>query len=32
MKTIDWANLSFGYMPTDYDVQVQLPERKLGRT
>ena len=21
MKTIDWANLSFGYMPTDYNVR-----------
>ena len=21
MKNLDWANLSFGYMPTDYNVR-----------
>ena len=35
MESIDWSNLSFGYMPTDYNVRciykdgtLQLPAHK----
>ena len=24
MESIDWSNLSFGYMPTDYNVLLQM--------
>ena len=25
MKELDWANLPFGYMKTDYNVRIWLP-------
>lgn len=30
MKEIDWANLSFGYMPTDYNVRCYYRDGKWG--
>ena len=30
MKTIDWANLSFGYMPTDYNVRYNYRNGRWG--
>lgn len=30
MKTIDWANLSFGYMPTDYNVRYNYQNGSWG--
>ena len=30
MKTIDWANLSFGYMPTDYNVRYNYRDGSWG--
>ena len=30
MKEIDWANLSFGYMPTDYNVRIYNRNGKWG--
>lgn len=30
MKEIDWANLSFGYMKTDYNVRCYYRDRKWG--
>lgn len=30
MKNIDWANLSFGYMPTDYNVRCYYRDGKWG--
>ena len=30
MKNIDWANLSFGYMPTDYNVRCYYKDGKWG--
>ena len=31
MKEIDWANLSFGYMKTDYNVRCYYRDGKWGR-
>ena len=30
MKEIDWANLSFGYMRTDYNVRINFRNGKWG--
>ena len=30
MKNIDWASLSFGYMPTDYNVRCYYRNGKWG--
>ena len=30
MKDIDWANLPFGYMPTDYNVRCYYRNGKWG--
>ncbi len=30
MKEIDWANLSFGYMPTDYNVRINFRDGQWG--
>ena len=30
MKEIDWANLSFGYIPTDYNVRIYNRNGKWG--
>ena len=30
MKNLDWANLSFGYMPTDYNVRCYYRDGKWG--
>lgn len=30
MKEIDWANLSFGYMPTDYNVRINFRNGEWG--
>ncbi|KAA6349407.1 Branched-chain-amino-acid aminotransferase [termite gut metagenome] len=30
MKEIDWSNLSFGYMPTDYNVRINYRDEKWG--
>ena len=32
MKEIDWANLSFGYMKTDYNVRINFRNGAVGRT
>ena len=30
MESIDWSNLSFGYMPTDYNVRCIYKDGKWG--
>ncbi|KAA6321336.1 Branched-chain-amino-acid aminotransferase, partial [termite gut metagenome] len=30
MREIDWSNLSFGYMPTDYNVRINYRDGKWG--
>ena len=30
METIDWSNLSFGYMPTDYNVRYTYKNNAWG--
>jgi branched-chain amino acid aminotransferase len=30
MKEIDWSSLSFGYMPTDYNVRINYRDEKWG--
>ena len=30
MKDLDWSNLSFGYMPTDYNVRCYYRDGKWG--
>ena len=30
MESIDWSNLSFGYMPTDYNVRSIYKDEKWG--
>lgn len=32
MKEIDWSSLSFGYMPTDYNVRINYRDGKWGET
>lgn len=32
MKEIDWSSLSFGYMPTDYNVRINYRNGKWGET
>ena len=31
MKEIDWSNLSFGYMKTDYNVRINFREGEWGK-
>ena len=31
MKELDWANLPFGYMKTDYNVRINFREGEIGR-
>ena len=32
MKNLDWGNLSFGYMKTDYNVRCYYRDGKWGRS